>query len=115
MQSDIDALTELNLKIGAAESEGDQRALDALLAPVLAFRRANGDFVGRSDFLAGVKPSPRRETEIESISLLGRDRAMVTCVVTVHGDGEARSFQNARLFVRSDGVWKLLGWANEPA
>jgi hypothetical protein len=58
LHSDINALTELNLKIGAAESEGDKHTLDALLAPVLAFRRANGDCVGRSEFLAGVKPSP---------------------------------------------------------
>ena len=47
---------------------------------------------------------------IEPIELYG-DRAIVRCVVAV-GD---QHFDNLRLFVRREGSWKLLPWANEPS
>jgi hypothetical protein len=117
MSGDMDLLEELNMRIGMAESEGDKAFLrDEVLAPVLAFRRANGLCVDRETFLKEVKPSPRRETKIESISLLGRERAIVTCIVAMDVGGEKKEFHNFRLFVRSgDGKWRLLGWANEAA
>jgi hypothetical protein len=115
MPTALDVLTDLNLRLGAAESKGDKQLLDDLLAPELAFRRANGQIIDRETFLKAVKPSAHRETRIESISLLGLERAIVTCIVSVKNDPE-QHFHNARLFVRStDGNWKLLGWANEPA
>jgi hypothetical protein len=115
MQEDFAELMELNERIGIAESDGDTSFLDHTLAPVLAFRRANGEYVDRSAFLEDVQSSGRRETEIESISVVGRDRALVSCVVSLEVEGQKKRFHNARLFVRAkDGDWKLLGWANEP-
>jgi len=38
-------------------------------------------------------------------------RAIVACTVADAGI----STHNLRLFAKEDGVWKLLGWANEPA
>jgi len=116
MGRDEDELRELNLRIGTAESEGDRAFLDGVLAPVLAFRRANGALVDRAAFLDGVQPSAARETEIESVELLGHDRAVVTCAVTMTTDDGPKRFHNVRLFVRSGGgPWQLLAWANEPA
>ena len=115
MRRDEDVLRELNVRIGVAESEGDREFLDAVLAPVLAFRRANGAFVDRAGYLEGVKESPKRDTEIGSVDLLEHDRAVVSCTVSM-GDGDERKrFHNVRLFVRAgDGAWQLLAWANEP-
>jgi hypothetical protein len=111
----FDVLTELNLEIGVAESMGDKQFLGNVLAPVLAFRRAIGECVGRDAFLGAVKSGARRETEIESISLLGHDRAVVTCIVSMGDANQEKRFHNVRLFVLMDREWKLLGWANEPA
>jgi len=116
MRRDEDLLRELNEKIGVAESEGNRAFLADVLAPVLAFRRANGAFVDRTTFLDDVKESAHRETEIESIRLLERNRAVVTCTVVMVDGDQRKRFHNVRLFVRSgDGAWKLLAWANEPA
>ena len=117
MQGDIQALEQLNIQIGIAESKGDDESrkwLGGILAPQLAFRRANGaTFDNRDEFLKKVKPSephePERVTEIVSIDLHG-NRAIVTCVVSM-GD---KRYHNLRLFVRHEAQWKILGWANEP-
>lgn len=116
MLRDEDVLRELNLRIGVAESKGDRAFLDHVLAPVLAFRRANGLVVDRAAFLDGVGPGDERQTEIESIRLLERDRAVVTCIVATGNGDQRKRFHNVRLFVRAqDGDWKLLAWANEQA
>jgi Domain of unknown function (DUF4440) len=112
---DFETLRQLNEQIGIAESKGNRDFLDGVLADVLAFRRANGECVDRRIFLKSVKAGSRRDTEIESITVLGRDRAIVTCVVSMDMEGQEKRFRNVRLFVRSeDNQWKLLGWANEP-
>jgi hypothetical protein len=115
MNEDERELRELNTRIGLAESQGDRAFLADVLAPALAFRRANGKVVDRTAFLEGVGPGPVRETEIGSVTLHGAHRAVVTCVVTMV-DGDRRTpFHNLRVFVRSDtGTWQLLAWANEP-
>ena len=82
------------------------------LAPRLAFQRADGARTvdDRDTFLQKVKPGGTRLTRIiEPIELYG-DRAIVKCIVQM---GE-RQCHNLRLFVRRDGSWKLLAWANEP-
>jgi hypothetical protein len=114
MQREFDALTDLNLQIGNAESAGNKKSLEKLLAQVVAFRRANGDYVDKQRFLDNVTESAPRETMIESIDLVGRDRAIVTCVVSMGNGDQKKSFHNIRLFVRMQDDWKLLGWANEP-
>lgn len=115
MHTDSDILRALNLKIGVAESEGDRAFLADVVAPTFAFRRASGALVDRTTFLDDIKPSPPRETEIESITLHGRARAAVSCTVTLLDGDQRKRFHNLRLFVRTDdGAWKLLAWANEP-
>lgn len=113
-QADIDKLTQLNIEIGKAENEGNSEWLASVIAPELAFLRADGKtFDNRSAFLAKVASGGSRETEVESIELYG-DRAVVKCIVTVKSDEGDKSYHNLRLFVRHDEKWKLLGWANEP-
>jgi hypothetical protein len=113
MSDDEQTLKDLNLAIGDAENRGDAEWLSGVLAPRLAFQRADkprtvDDHVA---FLQKVAPGGNRVTRvIEPIEVYG-DRAIVKCVVTV-GEHE---FHNIRLFVRRDGRWKLLGWANEPS
>ena len=108
-------LRDLNIKIGEAESAGDVDFLKSVIAPKLAFRRANGECVDRDEFLAGVKKGPRRDTEIESVNILIPKRALVTCWVTLKVDSVPKRFHNVRLFIReNDAAWKLLGWANAP-
>jgi uncharacterized protein DUF4440 len=108
-------LKALNIRIGAAESKGDKPAkkwLGDVIAPVLGFRRASGRFAGRDEYLKAVAPSDRRDTTIEAIDIYG-DRAVVRCIVVVQSPTGEKSYHNLRLFVKQDGNWKLLGWANE--
>ena len=112
MGDDKQALRELNTKIGEAENTGDREWLATILAPRLAFQRA--DEVRTVDdhvaFLQKVKGGGTRVTRvIEPIELYG-NRAVVQCIVTVG----TQEFHNLRLFVRLEGRWKLLAWANEP-
>jgi hypothetical protein len=112
MQDDEAVLRQINLRIGLAESEGDTAWLEKVIAPQLGFRRVNGLYNSRSDFLASLVRGPARDTDIETIDLYG-DRAVVTCTVTVTSDQSVDRYHNLRLFVRDGGQWKLLGWANQ--
>jgi hypothetical protein len=69
MTNDELALTHLNAEITAAEDRGDRKWLEGILAPELAFRRANGVVVGKERFLKDVKPRDSSKTDIESIKL----------------------------------------------
>lgn len=105
------ALTALNKKIAKAEDRGDRDWLSGILAPRLAFQRADDQKTidDQVAFLQKVEAGSKRATRIiEPIELFG-DRAIVQCIVTVGG----QEFHNLRLFVRHDGSWKLLAWANE--
>lgn len=109
---DRSALKELNERIGVAEDNGDREWLAKILAPRLAFQRADesrtvDDHVA---FLQKVQSGGPRVTRlIEPIELYG-DRAVVQCIVKIGN----KEFHNLRLFVRREGQWKLLAWANEP-
>ena len=108
---DIKRLSELNEGIGISENDGDAKSLSDVLAPRLAFQRADDARTvdDRDTFLDKVKPGGTRVTRVlEPIQLFG-DRAIVQCIVSVGG----KDYHNLRLFVRRDGDWKLLGWANE--
>jgi hypothetical protein len=109
MPTDNETLQTLNTAINDAENEGNREFLASVLAPTLSFYRANGNIDDADRFLQKVarKPSPGTLT-LERIELLG-NRAIVQCVVTQDG----KRFHNIRLFVRLDGKWKLLAWANE--
>ena len=116
MENDIEVLTKLNVQIGATESAGDAAAhtwFEGLLAPKLAFRRADlKTFDDRTEFIRKVAPNDPRETLVQSVDVNG-DAAFVKCIVTVKSSKGDRSYRNSRLFVRDGGNWKLLGWANE--
>ncbi len=117
-QNDIDALRKLNIEIGDRETQGDDVWFEGVLAPVLAFQRADGKtFDNRDAFVAKVKssdkPNDDRETEVKSVEIYG-NRAVVKCIVTVKYKSGDKRFHNLRLFVRHNGEWKVLGWANEP-
>jgi hypothetical protein len=104
-----DALRTLNVRLNEAENTGDRDVLAGILAPEIAFMRADGKTVddgGR--FLQKVARREPYELTFEQIEVLGT-RAIVKCIIS---RGEER-FHNLRLFVRLDGQWKLLGWANE--
>lgn len=111
MRTDEQVLRDLNLAIAEAENRGDREWLSHVLAPRMAFQRA--DPVATVDdqvaFLQKVSGGGTRVTRIdEPIEVFG-NRAIVKCTVRT-GNQE---FHNIRLFVRRDGDWKLLGWANE--
>ena len=109
--ADEQRLMELNEGIGQAENNGDAKLLGDILAPRLAFQRADDaqTIDDRDAFLQKVKPGGTRVTQvIDPIQVFG-DRAIVQCIVSV---GE-KNYHNLRLFIRRDGDWKLLGWANE--
>ena len=116
MQGDVAELVKLNEDITALENAGQMKAsdpgkadgLDAFVAEKLAFRRLKG-FTDREGFLGSPRPG-NRVIKVESVHVWA-NRAVVACVVT---DGDQVT-HNVRLFVRVDGKWKLLGWANEPA
>ena len=113
MQNDLQVLTQLNVQIGEAESQGDHNWLASILAPKLAFQRTDGKTIDdRKDFLDKVTPTDPRETKVESIDLYG-DRAIVQCIVTMKATSGDKRFHNLRLFIRYEEKWKLLGWANE--
>ncbi|MES2854949.1 MAG: nuclear transport factor 2 family protein [Bdellovibrionota bacterium] len=107
------ALRKLNLEITAAEDAGDIKRLESILASQIGFRRANGVIVGRDQFLKDVKSRAATKTEIESVKIYGKDRAVVTCIVTMKINNEDAKFHNVRMFVRESSDWKLIGWANE--
>jgi hypothetical protein len=110
MNSDIEALKDLNARIIEAENSGGREWLASILAPRLVIQRADGTVDDQVTFLQKVQPGGDRISRIiEPIRLYG-DRAIVQFVVTTRG----RRIDNLQLFVRRDGEWKLLGWANAP-
>ena len=114
MLDDIKTLEDLNVRIRDAETQGDREWLAGVIAPKLAFQRANPEktVTDRDGYLDAVKPGVNGETEVESICLYG-NRAVVTCIVTLKTDRGDQRFHNVRLWIRNEGRWKLLGWANE--
>jgi hypothetical protein len=85
--------------------------LDRMLAPEPRLRKGGWENDRRARGILEQGRGPRRDTEVRSIEVLG-GRAVVRCTVTFMDDG--RSLNNLRIFVRREGEWKLLGWANEP-
>jgi hypothetical protein len=118
MKDDRQLLEELNIEIGEAETRHNHTRLAAILAQELAFQRADPERTidNRERFLNKVKekaeagaPQQERTTEVESIAFSG-NRAIVSCIVSMDNG----RYHNLRLFVKRDGQWYLLGWANEP-
>ncbi len=113
ISNDEAILRKLNIEITTAEDKGDSQWLESVLASHMAFRRANGLVIGREQFLKDVKSRASTKTEIESIKFCGKDRAIVTCIVTMKIDKQDMKFHNLRIFIREGSDWKILSWANE--
>jgi hypothetical protein len=105
-------LRSINEQIPLRENLADRLFFEGRLAPVFAFRRANGALDTREMFLLSLTAGGTRACDPNSIEMvpLGKTRALVNCVVTVQGD----RFHNSRLFVKdATGRWQVLAWANE--
>jgi hypothetical protein len=115
------ALLRLNDKILHAENDGSSGAaqafFDSMLAPHFAFRRGNGEVVGRSEFLEQLQSGGDRVcVESYVVTPLGQSCALVTCTIRLTMENRPREFDNVRLFVRgANDAWLLLAWANEPS
>jgi hypothetical protein len=115
MSSDVTALHDLNVEI--REDARDVDFFELHLAEAFTMRRATGVFVNRKEFIdqrvepmEATAPNVQRVTDIEAVTMLGDERAVVTCTVVL---GENR-FHNVPIFTKSglDGGWQVLGWAN---
>ncbi len=115
----VEQLAALNIEIGRKEAETDATYFDGLLAPAFVMRRANKEraVIDRGTFLDALRQAEKkpRDTRVTSISLLGSERAIVTCVVTM----DRRDYDNLRVFVRNTNPaagrpWLLVAWINEP-
>jgi hypothetical protein len=114
VKDDKQALIQLNKAIGDAENNGNRKFLESILAPRLAFQRSNplrtiDDQVAYLQKVETGGDRVTREIEPGDVDVYG-DRAIVRCIVSTGNGG----FHNIRLFVRREGGWKLLAWANEP-
>ena len=111
---DEQQLYDLNMEISNAENRGDHKWLTNTLAPCLAFQRGNPERTvdDRDAYLRKIAAGGTRETRsIDTIKIYG-NRAIITCIVK---GNDGLDYHNLRLFIRRDGSWRLLGWANEPA
>ena len=83
-ENDAIQLADLNVEIGRREAQADVAWFRDLLASQFVMRRANPDrdSVGRDAFLEALShAAPKeRETRIESVVLVGTERAIVTCI-----------------------------------
>ena len=112
-------LRRLNEAFPHMENAGDRVFFESRLAPVFAFRRANGALDSREMFLLSLAPVQDEQkmrtcdpATIQVVPLPGTRRVLVHCVVNVGAD----AFHNSRLFVKdAEGRWQLLAWANERA
>jgi hypothetical protein len=101
MPQDFEYFAWVNLEVSAAEDRGDVDTLDRHIAPTLAFRRANGDLDNKEAFLQKVEPSGPGEISIQSIALLRRNRALVTCVVCMLVMGARETSAAHRLLAKT--------------
>ena len=108
MNADEQVLRRLNEELIDAENRGDHAWIAGILAPSFAFQRADESVLDGLGFLQSLAPGGTRTTEIREPIQLFADRAVVEAIV--HKD--ARSYHNLRLWVKLNGEWKLLGWAN---
>jgi Domain of unknown function (DUF4440) len=109
MVSNDDELIAVNQAITDAENAGDWTAMEPLIAANMAFRRADGSIIDRRTFFDALKPGGNRILHNCTPLIVSENRAVVRCIIKV-GDAD---YDNLRLFVRVDGKWQLLGWANE--
>ncbi len=117
-EHELSDLKTINTEMVRHENEGSTEDARAyffdLLTDMFVFRRASGVVVDRQAFLKALTSGGDRALigEIE-VTPLGEERALVRSTVQTYVGGDRRTFDNARLFVRIEGRWRLLAWANE--
>lgn len=117
----------LNQQLVALESARDIDALGPLLHDALVFRRANGEVASKAAYLAslaGIVSVRWSHSTVLDIQEHGDDLAVVPCLVAMDREQQAKSgarstvqgvFFNLRVWSRSDGAWRLIGWFNQRA
>lgn len=89
-------LQELNLRIGAAEKERDVDFLREVLHEDLIFRRADGTFADKDQYLGDLTERTYEELVAEVVDIDERpESAVVTVVVTTRGTSHGRPFEGA--------------------
>ena len=106
------ALRRLNQEIPVEENRGNRLFFQDRLAGAFAIRRAKGQLDNREMFLLSLTGGGTRKCDPKTIKVtpLGKQRALVSCIVTVGED----VIHNTRMFIKEAGRWKVLAWANEP-
>ena len=108
--SDEKILEQINRDLIDAENRGDHAWIAEHLAPTFAFQNAKKEVVDGLRFVQGLEPNGSRTIDREwPIQVIG-DRAIVRAVI----EKEGKKYDNLRLWVKREGAWKLLAWANEP-
>jgi Domain of unknown function (DUF4440) len=116
---DVELLRAMNLKIAEWEQRRDADAveqLDSTIAESLVFRRADGNVVGKAEFMQALQgPSPFLERSSRDVSVQVRgDRAFVVLtVVATKPDASTGFYRNVRVFFRHDPTWLLEAWFND--
>ncbi|MEU1972156.1 nuclear transport factor 2 family protein [Microbacterium sp. NPDC019599] len=117
--SDVEVLRSLNALVAEWEQRRDETAvgrLDEILSGDLLFRRANGEVVDKTAFMASLSgPSPfaDRTSDVLSVDVLGNAALVVVMVTTTDADGVASRFRNVRALTRTDDDWQIRFWFNE--
>lgn len=108
-------LEEINMRIVEEENRAGEEGniyLSQVIAPKLAFLRADKSFDDREEYLKKIlnerSTSDRHLERFEEVQVFG-SRAVVTCVVKMN----SKFFHNIRVFAVINGEWKLFAWANE--
>jgi catechol 2,3-dioxygenase-like lactoylglutathione lyase family enzyme len=110
-------LVQLNVRIGAAEREHDVAFLDHVLHDELIFRRADGSFVGKDDYLGDLGNRAYEELDVQITAVdEKKESVVVTAIVsargTSHGRPFAGTFRNTRTFVTDEERWQCRLWVN---
>lgn len=114
-EAELTALTRLNQRILQAEEDGDEAALDLLLADDFTIVRSSGVKQDRQAFLDAVPANKHRGRRADHRQVcLDRDRAEFTCRVTTtrdkDGNTDVRRFWNTRQFIQEGEHWICTGW-----
>jgi ketosteroid isomerase-like protein len=118
---DVAELTRLNHEFTEHERQGASGAefFSRVLADDLCFRRANGAAVDKPTFLQGLEDpgntSEELTSEVREVGVAG-DWALAEVIVRLVGTRGGRAvdgtFQNVRVFQRTEDGWRCAVWFN---
>ena len=113
-------LKELNEKFGEAEKAKDLSFFEQYMSDNMIFRRAAPGVIDTKEIFLRKLDDPDLiyksiSTKVTNVAETG-SHAIVRAIVAVdmvnHGDAIQGSFDNLRVFEKSQGDWKLLMWFN---